>query len=127
MLIMFLIYALLPVIIIINITKTDNKKIKKCRFIHSIPAIILTLINISYFIYDQFYKKITLFQEYNYAFLLPGLSLALVLIIYNSGRKKEKLIQTEIATEEIEKVRNVSSNNKRHDVILTQDEEIEKL
>jgi len=127
MLIMFLIYALIPVMIILNITKTDNKKIRKYRFIYGIPAIILTIFNVSLFIYNQFYKKITLFDENSFAFLLPGLSLLLVLIIYNSGRKQEKIIQTEIAATEIEKARNIRINNKRHNVVLSYEEEIEKL
>ena len=127
MLIMFLIYALIPVIIILNITRTDNKKIRKCRFIYGIPAIVLTIINVSLFIYNEFYKKLELFEENSLAFLLPGLSLLLVLIIYNSGRKEEKLIQTEITASEIEKVRNIRTVNKRHQVVLSREEEIEKL
>lgn len=127
MLIMFLIYALIPVIIVLNIFKTDNKKIRKCRFIYGIPAIILTIVNVSLFVYDQFYESLTIFEENSFMFLVPGLFLLLVLIIYNSGRREERIIQTEIASSEIEKVRDVGKMNKRHNVILSHEEEIEKL
>lgn len=127
MLIIFLIYALIPMLILINITQTDNKKIKKCRLIYGIPAIILNIINVGGFIWHHFYQKITLFQDNLLFFLIPGLSLLLVLIVYNSGKRKEKIIQTEIASEEIEKVRNNSSSQKKHDVILSGDDIIEKL
>ena len=127
MLIIFLIYALIPVLIAINITRTDNKRIKRCRLIYGIPAIILTIVNVSGFLWHNFYQKITLFQHNSLFFLVPGLSLSLVLIVYNSGKKQEKIIQTEIASSEIDKVRNSGTSQKRHNVILSSDDEIEKL
>lgn len=127
MLIIFLIYALIPVLIAINITRTDNKRIKRCRLIYGIPAIILTIVNVSGFLWHNFYQKITLFQDNSLFFLVPGLSLSLVLIVYNSGKKQEKIIQTEIASSEIDRVRNSGTSQKRHDVILSSDDEIEKL
>lgn len=127
MLVMFLIYALIPVLIVLNIANTDNNKIKRCRLLYGVPAIILTMINIFVFIYDQFYKKVKFFDENSFTFLLPGLSLMLVLIVYNSGRRQEKIIQTEIASNEIERLRNNSVSSKRHDVVLSNEEIIEKL
>lgn len=127
MLIIFLIYAIIPVLIVINIAKTDNKKIRKCRLLYAVPAIILTIVNVIGFLYNEFYQKINFFSENPYAFLLPGLSLLLVLIVYNSGKKQEKMIQIEIASNEIDKVRNSGASQKRHNVIFSKEDEIEKL
>ena len=41
--------------------------------------------------------------------------------------KQEKIIQTEIASSEIDRVRNSGTSQKRHNVILSSDDEIEKL
>lgn len=127
MLVMFLIYAIIPVLIVLNIAKTDNKRIRKCRLLYGIPAIILTMINVGGFLYNEFYKKISFFSENTYAFLIPGLSLLLVIIVYNSGKKYEKIIQTEIASSEMDRLRNSGTSQKRHSVILSNEEEIEKL
>ena len=127
MLMIFLIYNIIQLLIVLNIPKTDNKKIRKCRLLYGIPAIILTIINVVGFLYNQFYQKIDFFRENPLAFLIPGLSLLLVLIVYNSGKREEKMIQIEIASDEIDKVRNSRASQKRHSLIFSKEEEIEKL
>jgi len=129
MLIIFLIYALIPIFILIRVPKTLDKKIKFCRFRYAIPALVLTIINVSCFIYAQFIGEFTLFEENPYAFLLPGLSLLLVLIVFNAGKRQEKILQASLTEREIEKVRFQKGSAKRKQIVISTDrgEEIEKL
>lgn len=129
MLFLFLLYALIPVLILLRIPRTVDKSILWCRFRYAAPAMILTVINVGCFLYHYLVKPLTIFKENPYAFLLPGLLLAVVLIIYNSGRKQEKLLQTEVTSREIERVRFKKSSDQATNIIIQMDdvEQIEKL
>lgn len=127
MLVMFLIYALIPIIIVLNIFFTDNKKARRCRFVYAIPAIILNIINISFFVYHNFYKKITIFKESRFFFLVPPLLLLLVIIFYHSGKKEERIIKTEIMSLEIDKIKDTRGFNKNYNLVLSYPDDDEKL
>ena len=128
MLAIFLIYALLPVIIVIRVPRTTDKRIKKCRLRYAIPAIILTTLNVAYFIYTQFIDEFHVFDESEYAFLLPGLSLALTLIVFNAGLREEKSIHKQLTGEEIEQIRFRKTSTSRTQLSLDlEEEEPEKL
>ncbi len=124
-----LIYALIPILIIFRIFKVVEKKIRFCRFLYAIPAILLTIVNVSIFVYHYFIAEFTLFDGNSYAFLIPALALLLVLIVYNSGRRQEKILRTELAGQEIENVRFRKGDSLRNQLVITSSEsdEIEKL
>lgn len=125
---LFLIYAIIPIVIILQIPITMSKQIFWCRFYHALPAIVLTIINVVGFSYHNFVKPITVFQDNPYFFLVPGLMLAATLIIFNKGKKKERIIQTELTSQEIEKIRFNKNKTKQNQIVIELDEEeIEKL
>jgi len=122
---MILIYSIFPIWIIMMIPQTLEKEIKVSRMKHAIPAVLLTLINISGIIYCWYFGKNPFMMEGTYLFLIPPLLLLLVVIVWNSGRREEKLIQMEIAEKEIEQVRFQKGTSNRQ--IITSSDDIEML
>lgn len=122
-----LIYALVPVALLLRCFQAIDKRIRACRIRYAIPSLLLTLINIGTFLYHWFVQKVPFFRFDNLTFLLPALALLLVLIIWNAGRRKEKIIQAEITSDEIEKVRFQKWTNHRQQITVTSSDEDELL
>ena len=102
----YLIYLFIPVLIILNIFSSDEKKVRIYRFIGSIPSILL-LIGIG-IIYYLNYKEMLDFQE-----LVDTNPFLLCIISYSVAKKKEKLLYVDIGSTELENIR----YNKKKQVI----------
>lgn len=126
MLIVFIIYAIIPIILLLKLGKIIEPKIKKCRILYSIPAILLTGFNIVAGIYlygtDQWSKL-----EDPSAFFIPGIFLLITIVIYNLGHKQEKIMQAELAEKAIEKVRYSKKSQGQSQIVIKSTDEIEKL
>lgn len=128
MIAIFGVYFIVPICIIFTIRGTADKKIKKCRIRYATPAIILTVLNIVGAIYLWQAEKLDLLKEPS-SFFIPGIILLFVIIIYNVGKKQERLLQTEIASVAIENARYAKSSSMTQSIIIDSrnEEEIEKL
>ncbi len=128
MLIIFLIYFIIPLIILIKIPVASNKKIKRNRILYAIPAAILTLLNIGYGIYLWQTDQWSILDEPSSLFV-PGVLLLFVIIISNIGKKKERILQSELASQAIEDARYAKPLTANMSLIVdsSANEEIEKL
>lgn len=122
-----LFYALIPIFILISAFKTDNVQIRKNRICHAIPALVLTLINIGMFSYYFLTKKIFFISQDDFTFLIPGLLLLVTLIVWNAGRRYEKVIQMKITSEEIERVRFRKGDSSRQQITISSNDDEEML
>lgn len=125
-LIMFLIYILIPLLIIFDIFSTTNEDMKKYKFKHAIISIVTTVINVIALIYILVVGTIKLFYESKFFFLIPALLLLASIISYKSGKKGERTYEAEIASKEIDDVRS-SRREVRQTFTVSFNEEDEKL
>lgn len=126
-LIVFLIYVFIPIFIIVNIFNTLEDEIKKIRFKYSIPSIITTIINIIILIYIIIVGKIPILEENPYLLFIPLILIIICMALYKAGKKQEKIIELNIASQEIESVRFKRSDIKRQNLSVSFNEEDEKL
>ena len=111
----YLIYLFIPILIILNIFSSDEKKVRLYRFIGSIPSILL-LIGIGVMYYLN-YKEVLDFQELvdtnPFLFFIPIIITIICIISYSVAKKKEKLLYVDIGSTELENIR----YNKKKQVI----------
>lgn len=127
LILLLLIYGAIPFWIILQVFQTLNKRIRVNRIKHAIPALILAIINISGLCYYWCFGHIPFINWEDKTYLIPGLALLLVIIIWNSGRKQEKFIQMDITGEEIERVRFRKSSTNRQSLTISSEDEGEML
>lgn len=107
-------YSIFPIWIIIMIPQATERQVVISRIKHAIPALLLTVMNISALIYYLRFQKIPFMIEGTYLYLIPPLFLLLVAIVWNAGRRTEKWIQMELAGREIERIRFQKGAKSRH-------------
>lgn len=88
--------------------RSVDKKVKLLRLRYAIPTF-LALLASGYVIYlwviHENYQKIPIFKEYPMMMVLPVAVVLLCFLFYHSKKRKEAVLQTDIAGRSIEKVR----------------------
>lgn len=109
----YLIYIIIPLMIVINVLKADSKETKKIRLIYAIPSILMILFIASlYFLqYIDVIDFIKIIDNEPKLFLLPMFLSVIPIIFYLSGRKKEKYIYIDMAISDAERARDRKNNN----------------
>lgn len=100
----YLIYIIVPLMIIINAMEGDTKETKRVRILYSIPSILMILFIASlYFLrYIEVVDFLDLVDHNPKLFLLPMFLSIIPILFYLSGRKKEKYIYVDMAMTEAE-------------------------
>ena len=127
LILLLLIYGAIPLWILLQVFQVENKRIRKNRIKYAIPSLILTIINITALGYYFCFKHIPFIRWDDNTYLIPGLALLLVIIIWNSGKKQEKFIQMDITGEEIERIRFKKGDSNRHSLTISSEDEDEML
>lgn len=126
----YLIYIIIPLMIVLNAMEADTVETKKVRLMYSIPSILMILfIALIYFLrYIEVVDFLELIDYNPELFLVPILLSLIPVIFYLSGKRREKYLYVDMAIEEAEIVRERKSYNKKIiDVNIKTDEDIEIL
>lgn len=124
----YLIYLVIPLMIVLNAMEADTSKTKIIRLLYAIPSILMILfIAVVYLL--KFINVIDFMELIEYSpelFLVPMLLTLIPIIFYYSGRKHEKYIYVDMAIEEAEVARERRNYNKKIvDVKIKTDDDIE--
>jgi len=125
----YLIYLVIPLMIILNAMEADTSKTKVLRLLYAIPSILMILfVGVMYLL--KYLGVVDFMELIEYSpelFLVPMLLTLIPVILSSSGKKHEKYIYVDMAIEEAEIARERRNYNKKIIDVKIKTDDIETL